>query len=497
MAFTLCNQLEVQPHFVLVPLMAQGHMIPMIDIATLLARHGIFVTFVTTPYNASRLESFFAQAKQSSPSISLLEIPFPCLQVGLPLGCENLDALPSRGLLRNFYNALSLLQQPLEMSLDNHLLPPTCIVSDKYLYWTAQTAHKFKCPRVVFHGTGCFSLLSSHNLQIYSPHSSVHSDFQPFLVPGLPHKIEITKFQLPGSLVKSPDFEDFRDKITEAEQEAYGVVVNSFTELENGYSENYERAISKKLWCIGPVSLCNKNSSEKYSRGNRASIKQRNCLDWLDSMIPKSVLYICLGSLCRLIPSQLIQIGQSLESSTRPFIWVIKNRDENYSELERWLSEEDFEGKIKGRGLIIRGWAPQLLILLHRSIGGFLTHCGWNSTVEGISGGVPMITWPQFAEQFLNEKLVVEVLKIGVRIGVEGAVRWGEEEGVGVMVKKEEIEKAIEMVMDGGEEGEERRRRVGGLSKMAAKAMESGGSSYVNLSLFIKDVMAQSAHLKA
>ncbi|XP_022925646.1 UDP-glycosyltransferase 73D1-like [Cucurbita moschata] len=489
------NQHQVQPHFVLVPLMAQGHMIPMTDIATLLAHRGIFVTFVTTPYNAIRFESFFARAKQSALPISLLQIPFPCLQVGLPLGCENLDALPSRALLRNFYEALSLLQQPLEQFLDHHLLPPTCIVSDKYLYWTSQIAHRFRCPRVIFHGTGCFSLLSTHNLQLYSPHTSVDSNKQPFLVPRLPHKIEITKSQLPGSLIKSPDFDDIREKIREAEQEAYGVVVNSFTELEDGYSEIYQRQINKKLWCVGPVSLCNKTSSEKYNRGNRAPMKQSHCLNWLDSMIPRSVLYICLGSLCRMIPSQLIQIGQSLESSNRPFIWIIKNRDENCSELEKWVSEEGFEEKIKGRGLIIRGWAPQLMILSHPSIGGFVTHCGWNSTVEGICSGVPMITWPQFAEQFLNEKLVVEVLKIGVRIGVEGAVRWGEEERGGVLVKKEAIEEAIEMAMDSGEEGEERRRRSRALSKMASKAMENGGSSHINFSLFIQDVMAQSALL--
>lgn len=270
--------------------------------------------------------------------------------------------------------------------------------------------------------------------------------------------------------------------------------MNSFTELEKGYSEKYEEAINKKIWCVGPVSLCNQKSSDKYERGNRASIKQSNCLNWLDSKDPKSVIYVCLGSLCRMNPQQLIQIGLALESAARPFIWVIKNREE----LEKWVSE-GFEERIKGRGLVIGGWAPQVLILSHPAIGGFVTHCGWNSTVEGICGGVPMITWPQFAEQFLNEKLVVEVLKIGVRIGaaVERAVRWGEEERVGVMVKKEEIEKAIGMVMDGGEEGEERRRRAEDLGKMAAKAMENGGSSHLNLSLFIKDVMAESAHLKA
>ena len=72
---------------------------------------------------------------------------------------------------------------------------------------------------------------------------------------------------------------------------------------------------------------------------------------------------------------------------------------------------------MKGKGLIIRGWAPQVLILDHEAVGGFMTHCGWNSTIESIAAGVPMVTWPLYAEQFCNEKLVKDVLKIGVDVG--------------------------------------------------------------------------------
>ncbi|KAL5060085.1 hypothetical protein RYX36_031689 [Vicia faba] len=111
------------------------------------------------------------------------------------------------------------------------------------------------------------------------------------------------------------------------------------------------------------------------------------------------------------------------------------------------------------RGLIIRGWAPQMVILSHSSIGGFLTHCGWNSTLEGISFGVPMVTWPLFADQFLNEKLVTHVLRIGMSLGVEVPLKWGEEEKLGVVVKKECIKEAICSVMDEGDQESKREKR--------------------------------------
>nr|DAD28611.1 TPA_asm: hypothetical protein HUJ06_030079 [Nelumbo nucifera] len=357
-----------QLHFVLVPLMAQGHMIPMIDMARLLAQRGVIVTFVTTLVNASRFKTTIDRAVESGLPIRLLPLRFPCLEAGLPEGCENLDSIPSADLIRNFLDAASMLQQPLEQYLQQQQQPPpNCIIADSYLPWTSRIANKFQIPRLIFHGMCCFSLLGSHNVQHYNAHKTVSSDSEPFMVPGMLHRVEITKAQLPGSFVVKPELEDIRRQMREADLTAYGVVMNSFKELELGYVEEYQKAIQKKVWCIGPVSLCNKDDLDKFERGNKASVEQNQCLAWLDSMKPKSVLYVCLGSQCRLVPLQLIELGLGLEASNYPFIWVIRTAD-RFAELEKWLLEEGFEERIKGRGLLIKGWAPQVQILSHPAI---------------------------------------------------------------------------------------------------------------------------------
>lgn len=158
-------------------------------------------------------------------------------------------------------------------------------------------------------------------------------------------------------------------------------------------------------------------------------------------------------------------------------------------EIEEWIKETGFEERTKDRGLLIRDWAPQLLILSHPSVGGFLTHCGWNSVLEGVCAGVPLITWPMFAEQFLNEKLVVQVLGIGVAVGAQHIVHWGMEDKFGVTVKSEQVLKAIRKVMDSGNEGNERRKKVKAVGMVAKKAIEEGGSSHKNLTLLIQDIM--------
>ncbi|TKY59060.1 UDP-glucose flavonoid 3-O-glucosyltransferase 7 [Spatholobus suberectus] len=155
---------------------------------------------------------------------------------------------------------------------------------------------------------------------------------------------------------------------------------------------------------------------------------------------------------------------------------------------EEWLPDEGFEKRIEGKGLIIRGWAPQVLIFEHEAIGAFVTHCGWNSTLEAVVAGVPMVTCPVGAEQFYNEKLVTEVLKIGVPVGVK---KWGRWPFIGDSnVKWDAVEKAVKMVMTEGVE--EMRNRAKVLAQMARRAVEEGGSSDSNLDALVVELSSLS-----
>ncbi|OAY42760.1 UDP-glycosyltransferase 73C3 [Manihot esculenta] len=480
-----------QLHFVLIPLMSPGHLIPMIDMAKLLANHGLIVTVVTTPLNTLKFSSTIERSIESGLKIQLLQLQFPAIQAGLPERCESMDKLPSRNLIRNFFNASRMLQQQFEEAFETLQPRPSCLISGKNLPWTVETARKFGIPRIFFDGMGCFSYCCTHKLEVSKVHEGV-SKFEPFVVPGLPHRIELSRAKLPESLNPgSNDLTDVRDNIRAAEFIADGIVVNTFEELEGEYVKEYRRIKGDNIWCIGPVSACNKLKLDKAERGDKASVDNTELLKWLDLWEPGSVIYACLGSISGLTSWQLAELGLGLESTNQPFIWVIREGEKSEG-LEKWILEEGYEERIKERGLLIRGWSPQVLILSHPAIGAFFTHCGWNSTLEGISAGVPIVACPLFAEQFYNEKLVVEVLGIGVSVGVEAAVTWGLEDKCGAVMKKEQVKKAIEIVMDKGKEGEERRRRAREIGEMAKRTIEEGGSSYLDMEMLIQYVSERS-----
>ncbi|CAL5192404.1 unnamed protein product [Lathyrus oleraceus] len=241
-----------------------------------------------------------------------------------------------------------------------------------------------------------------------------------------------------------------------------------------------------KSWSVGPVSTWINKDDEKTT--NRGDIGQEEeLLNWLNTKSNESALYVCFGSLTRLSHKQLVEISYGLESSSHNFIWVVREKDKN-EDGEGFLQRFEERMKESKKGYIIWNWAPHLLILNHPAIGGIVTHYGWNSILESLSVGLLMITWPMFAEQFYNEKLIVDVLKIGVCVGSKVnkfRLSIGEDH---VVVRKEDIAKAVEILMGSGEESKEIRMRAKKLGDAAKRSIVEGGDSYNNLIQLIDEL---------
>ncbi|KAK0582340.1 hypothetical protein LWI29_024415 [Acer saccharum] len=473
-----------QLHIFFFPFMAHGHMIPLVDMSKLFGTRGIKISIITTPANAPLLSNTIQRSNDLGIEMDLKIINFP-VEAGLPEGCENFDTVTNggtkRGMFVIFLKATTMLQDPLEQLLRE--CKPDCLVADIFFPWANDAAAKFGIPRLVFHGTGFFSLCTTACMTMYEPHKQVSSDSEPFVVPGLPGDIKLTRNQL-SDMMKSNEENGFTKMLKDSEEselKCYGVVVNSFYELEPTYADYYRNVLGRKAWHVGPVSLCNGNLKDKASRGKQASIDENECLKWLNSKKPNSVVYICFGSVADFNSDQLMELAMGLEASGQDFIWVVRRDKKDENGNEDWLPE-GFEKRMEGKGLIIRGWAPQVLIVEHESVGGMVTHCGWNSILEGVAAGVPMVTWPVAAEQFYNEKLVTHVLKIGVSVGVQQWVIL-----VGDFVKRDAIEKAVKEVMV-GDKAEEMRSRAKALGEMARRAVEKEGSSHFDLNVLIDEL---------
>ncbi|CBI34056.3 unnamed protein product, partial [Vitis vinifera] len=193
------------------------------------------------------------------------------------------------------------------------------------------------------------------------------------------------------------------------------------------------------------------------------------CLDWLDKRERGSVVYVNYGSLVTLTPSQLSEFAWGLANSKCPFLWVIRS---NLVVSEAEIISKDFMEEISGRGLL-SGWCPQEKVLQHPAIGCFLTHCGWNSILESICEGVPMICWPFFAEQQTN--CFFSCGKWGLGVEIDSNVR------------REKVEGLVRELM-GGEKGKEMKETAMQWKKRAEKATRSGGSSYVNFDNLVKQL---------
>ncbi|KAF2294729.1 hypothetical protein GH714_015765 [Hevea brasiliensis] len=422
--------------------------------AKLFASRGLKVSIITTPVNAPVLCKSIERNTLMGHKIDILIIQFPCVEAGLPEVCEQLDLVTSPEMGINFFKATTMLVQPLEELLKEYR--PNCLVADTFFPWSTGVASKLGIPRIVFSGTCFFSSCASQCMRLYQPYKKVSSETDPFIIPNFPGQIKLTRKQLPDFVKEETSFAEFYEQVKEAELKSFGVLVNSFYELEPTYADHFRKVLGAKAWHIGPIFLCNSNIEDKAKRGKEASIDENQCLKWLDSKQHNSVVYICFGSIAKFRASQLLEIAMALEDSGQQFIWVVRKNKNDVRDNEVWLPE-GFEERIEGKGLIIRGWAPQVLILEHEAV----------------------------EEQFYNEKLVTQVLGIGVAVGAQQWARVVDDS-----VKKEAIRKAVTHLM-ASEEAEEMRFRAKKLGEMARKAIEVGGSSHSDFNCLIEELRGE------
>ncbi|MED6225690.1 hypothetical protein PIB30_096083 [Stylosanthes scabra] len=258
---------------------------------------------------------------------------------------------------------------------------------------------------------------------------------------------------------------------------ADGFLVNSFSEIERVTAialeeEQQRRKKNTSVYLIGPV----------IQTGPSSDSNGPECLRWLDNQRPKSVLYISFGSGGTLSQEQVNEMALGLEQSGQKFLWVLRAPSDSANAAYLGVENIDplsflprgFLERTKGQGLVIGNWAPQTQILSHSSTGGFLTHCGWNSTLESIVMGVPMITWPLFAEQRMNAVLLTEGLGVALRpkFNTSG------------IVEREEIAVVVKGLMV-GEEANGIRQRIGELKDAAADALKEDGSSTRDIFQFV------------
>uniref|UniRef100_A0A0V0ICF0 Putative ovule protein n=1 Tax=Solanum chacoense TaxID=4108 RepID=A0A0V0ICF0_SOLCH len=268
-----------------------------------------------------------------------------------------------------------------------------------------------------------------------------------------------------------PGMEEFEKDLYEWDFNSGEFMISS-REVEGKYLDLLANAKNKKpLWALGPLHMLLQSHHDKAPPSHE-------CLEFLDNQDVNSVIYVSFGTGTKLSQEQLNELAFGLEKCNQRFIWVIgkgdhsnKNDNDNTIELP-----QGFEERVKGRGMMVRNWVPQLEILGHSSTGGFISHCGWNSCMESISMGVPIIAWPNEWDQPYNAVLVTKVLKIGISL-----CNWTHKDE---LVTSDSIEKSIKVLID-TTEGEEMRKRAVELSNKIKSSFSPGGVTTKEVESFI------------
>ncbi|KAL6529273.1 hypothetical protein OROGR_014896 [Orobanche gracilis] len=469
-------------HAIMIAIPYQGHMTPSVYLALRLASRGITVTFVNLEAAHRRLAMAHHGDDSADfdpfvePRAAGLDIRYTTITDGLdPIGYD-------RDL--NFEEYWAMLNAEFTTQVDefvgNTILAEQdlvhLMVTDTVFVWPAEVCEKHNIvnvsywtqPALVFALNYHFDLLKDHGHYMFSGEIDEEITYLPG-IKSISTKDLTSVMKEPGELriINSTTITAF-DKVKKADF----ILQNTVEELEsevlsalNKYQPNY---------AIGPVRF---SKNLPFAAITTSLRPVSDCTEWLDSKPPVSVLYVSLGSFVNTNKELLTELAHGLLLSEVSFLWVIREGILGDVDADVLLSQ-GYREELKDRGLIIP-WGNQVKILSNPAIGGFLTHNGWNSTVESIWCGIPMICFPMLFDQPTNRKLVVDEWKVGINL-CDGAV-----------VDRVEVTKKIKRFMREDVSQRLRQQQIGKVRKTMQKALDEGGSSEANLDRFMADLKAR------
>ncbi|MED6118280.1 UDP-glycosyltransferase 1 [Stylosanthes scabra] len=446
---------------VLYPSLDRGHLLSMIELANLISTHhpslSITLLLLPPPTPSTTLKQSLSAA---SPSITFLHLP------PLPLPSDIHPHILSIELCRRSNNNLH--QLLLSISKTSNI---KAIVLDLMNFTAATTVtDELHLPTYFYYTSGASSLcVMLHFPTLHETTTrSIKDLHMPIQVPGVPR---ISSDDYPESTKdrESSTYAVFLDMAKTMRDKNVGIIVNTFDAIEaraiRALTSKEEVNKAPALFCVGPLisSTCEND--------------ENGCLSWLDSQPSQSVVLLSFGSFGRFSKKQLKEIAMGLEKSKQRFLWVVRaaSESDNSGPSLNELLPEGFLERTKEKGMAVRDWAPQAAILSHDSVGGFVTHCGWNSVLESVCEGVPMVAWPLYAEQKINRVVMVQEMKIA--LGVKE-----DEDG---FVSATELGERVSELMD-SERGKEIRQRIFKMQMSAVEAKAEGGSSRVALSRLVQ-----------
>ncbi|XP_039142543.1 cyanidin 3-O-rutinoside 5-O-glucosyltransferase-like [Dioscorea cayenensis subsp. rotundata] len=324
------------------------------------------------------------------------------------------------------------------------------------LYWI-QTSSVFATYYHFFHGFE--SLIKTHIDDLSFTVS--FPGLQPLQIRDLPSFVRVTNYDSADGSILCLFREMFEILDEEKERMKAMVLMNTFQEWETDALASFNVEIEAI-----PVGLLPKETNS--GAGYLFKEDEKKYMEWLDTKEDGSVVYISFGTMVEMKKEQIKEMVKGLKESKRPYLWVVRkdNREEELLEIEGG-----------GDGMVVE-WCSQVRVLAHKAVGCIVTHCGWNSTLESLACGVPMVCVPQWSDQGINAKLVESLWGCGVRSEVDG-------DGV---VKGEELVRCLELVMGDGEKGVEIRRKAKMWKDEALVAGSEGGSSYLNFRAFVRKI---------